>query len=213
MTASDDGTRPGGPARFSALAEVQAYWQALRGADGAMPRRSAIDPRGIAGALEASFIADRVAPGMARFRLAGMALCDLLGMDLRGMPMTALIDPPSRDAFALAVETVLSGRAAATLTLEAERGIGRPALQGRMLLLPLARTDGSPGLALGCLAMEGRIGRTPRRFALARVVETGLDLPPDAAPAPRQPAPGLAEPDAPFTPAPPRRGHLRLVKG
>lgn len=215
MTTSDHDNRPAESARFPALVEVQAYWQALRGPGGAMPTRSAVDPRGIAGALDVSFIAERVAPGMARFRLAGMVLCDLLGMDLRGMPITALIDPPARDSFARAAEAALSGKAAVTLILTAERGIGRPALEGRMLLLPLAGGDGMPGMALGCLALDGRIGRAPRRFALIRVVQDSLGLPAPAAAAPvtREPQPGMAEPSPPYDPGPPRRGHLRLVKG
>ncbi len=74
--------------RFAMLAEVRAYWEGLRVA-GDLPRRDQIDPRGIAGALENTFLLERVAPGIARFRLAGMQLHDLMGMDVRGMPLSA----------------------------------------------------------------------------------------------------------------------------
>ncbi len=198
----------GGEARFTALAEVRSYWEALRGPGGAAPPRSLIDPRGIAGALESCFLAERIAPGQARFRLAGMGLCDLMGMDLRGMPLTSLIDPASRTSFAAAVAPALAGTGPVTLVLEAERGLGRPALEGRMLLLPLADAAGRPGLALGCLATEGEIGRTPRRFVLAGARAEAAEGP--AAP---EPAPGFAPPAAGFAPLPRRAPHLRLVKG
>ena len=57
-----------------------------------MPRRAEIDPRGIENALEYAFILERIAPGMARIRLAGIHLSDLMGMEVRGMPLTSFID-------------------------------------------------------------------------------------------------------------------------
>lgn len=206
----------GGAAKFAMLAEVRAYWEGLR--DGAtLPRRDQIDPRGIAGALENTFLLERVAPGVARFRLAGMQLHDAMGMDVRGMPVTALVEPPARTRLAEALEAVFAAPGVLELWLEGERGIGRPALEGRMLVLPLVSSRGVSDLALGCLAMDGVLGRAPRRFAIAgllsEVIERRFDAP---APTPRQPLPReLAETPAAYSPAPPRppRGkpNLRLV--
>jgi hypothetical protein len=211
-----DAGAEGSTQHFAMLAEVRAYWEGLRH-DGALPRRDAIDPRGIAGALENTFLLERVAPGIARFRIAGMQLHDLMGMDVRGMPLSSLIEPAGRNRLAEALESVFAGPGTLEIWLEAESGIGRPALQGRMLILPLTAQRGDIGLALGCLALHGALGRAPRRFAISGVM--GERLPSQAAtlavrPAPRvQPAaPGLAEPAASFAPRPPRtRGHLRLV--
>ena len=61
-----------------------------------IPPRSAINPRGIEDALEYAFILDSVAPGVARFRLAGSHLTDLMGMEVRGMPITAMFVPAAR---------------------------------------------------------------------------------------------------------------------
>lgn len=191
------------------LSEVRSYWEGLRGPDGLPPLRGAVDPRGISGALEHAFIVDRVAPGVARFRLAGAAICDLMGMDVRGMPMLSLIDPPDRAAFGPALETALTAPAILEMTLEAERGIGRPALQGLLLMLPLRRADGGAGMALGCLALVGTTGRAPRRFGIARRRLTPLDMEAEAAP---EPARGLAEAQAPFVGQPTRVPHLRLVR-
>jgi hypothetical protein len=193
------------------LRQVRGYWQALRVGD-ALPLRARIDPRGIEGALERAFLIERIGPGQARFRLAGSFFADLLGMDLRHLPVAALFDPLARPRLAEVLEQVFTAPAVAELALEADRGLGRPALSGRMLILPVVG-EGEAPLAFGCLPTEGDIGRAPRRFLLARALVERLDLPPAA---------GLAEPRGGAQrrvemQPPPRavagRRHLRLVKG
>lgn len=208
--------------RFAMLAEVRAYWEGLRhGAD--LPRRDEIDPRGIARALENTFLLERVAPGVARFRIAGMQLHDLMGMDVRGMPLSSLIEPAGRNRLSEALEGVFAGPGTLELWLEGERGIFRPALEGRMLILPLTAQRGDVGLAMGCLAMHGALGRAPRRFAIAGVMSERIERrQSDRRAMPRPEAgrraedmpalPGLAEATAGYVPPPPRgRLHLRLV--
>jgi len=193
---------------FAALQEVRAYWEALR-EGGALPRRDAIDPRGMAGALDRVFLVERIAPGIARFRLAGMIFNDLMGMEVRGMPLSALVDPDSRGRFAEVLEPVFCGPQVLELSLEAERGIGRPALSARMLLLPVTGLRGEPLLALGCLCLTGEPGRSPRRFAIAG--ERREELPALPKPAPVA-VTGFAETAAAFHPRPPRgKPLLRLV--
>ncbi len=189
---------------FAVLQEVRAYWQALR-IDNALPRRDQIDPRGIAGALENVFLLERIALGHARFRLAGMQLTDLMGMEVRGMPLTTLFDPAARARLTEALETVFAAPSALEIWLEAERGLGRPALEARMLLLPLTGSAGEPSLALGCLATSGSLGRAPRRFVIAGMVREPLSISP-------APQPAFAESAAAYLPAPPRgKPVLRLV--
>ena len=158
---------------YAMLAEVRAYWEALRHGP-ALPRRDEIDPRGIAGALENTFLLERVAPGIARFRLAGMQLHDLMGMDVRGMPVSAVFEPAGRNRIAAALEAVFAGPERLEVALEGERGIGKPALAARMLLLPLVNARGEVDLALGCLAFDGAMGRAPRRFAIAGMTAQAL---------------------------------------
>lgn len=208
--------------RFAMLAEVRAYWEGLRqGSE--LPRRDAIDPRGIAGALENTFMLERVAPGIARFRLAGMQLHDLMGMDVRGMPVSSLIEPQARIRMAEALESVFAGPGTLEIWLEGERGIGRPALEARMLLLPLTANRGDTDLALGCLAIHGALGRAPRRFAIAGILGEKIER----RTGPRREqvrtaedrrvadAPGMAEGTTAFlhgVPRPPRgKPNLRLV--
>lgn len=199
--------QPRNPVADHRLAEVRAYWEGLRSSD-APPLRDAINPRGIAGALEHVFMIERVAPGLARFRLAGSQITDLIGCEVRGMPITTLFDPMARDTLAPVLERVFAGSAIAHLDLEAGRGIGRPALSGRLLILPLMSRPGRIDLALGCLALDAPLGRAPRRFGITRHHVERLVLDP-----PRAQVAAGADTDAADEPASLSRayGALRLV--
>lgn len=217
MTGSGENDGPG----YGLLQEVRAYWEALR-PSGGLPERASIDPRGLERALEHVFLVERIAPGLARFRIAGMHLTVVMGMEVRGMPLSALFDPAGRERMQALLEEVFTGPSVLELALEGERGIGRPSLEARMILLPVRGDDGTCDRALGCIVTVGPIGRTPRRFAIARQVSEALGIDPQSAPAYRAPVrqPGFAEPSAAFQPPPPpvtpavnpRRAHLRLIK-
>lgn len=211
-------------ARFPHIAQVEAYWDALRGAR-LVPDRSEVDPRGIERALEYAFILEQVAPGVARLRIAGGHLSDLLGMEVRGMPLSAFFAPEARIDLASALEEVCTTPSIATLSLQAETGIGKPALEARLLLLPMTDSFDRITRILGCLDSQGGVGRAPRRFAItARLLRPLVAA--DAARQWPQSAPqsapqtadsaaehGFAETPARFTPAAPRRvDYLRLVR-
>lgn len=155
---------------YPALRQVEAYWEAVR--EGRlMPARSEIDPRGMASSLEFAFILEKIAPGLARIRLGGMHLNELMAMEVRGMPVTAMFLPEARREMQKVLESVLDTPAAVRLTLAGERGLRRGHLEGDMLLLPLRDDMGAPTRILGALQTHGPIGRGPRRFAI-RDIET-----------------------------------------
>jgi hypothetical protein len=191
-------------ADFHQLQAVRAYWEAMR-KPGHLPRRDDINPRGIASALEQVFLVEQIAPHHGRLRLAGMALSDLLGMDPRGMPVTALLEPVARATLSEALGGLFRGEHLLDLWLEAERGMGRPPLWARMLLLPLIGAHGEPDMALGCLCTKGQIGRAPRRFAISRILREPL-----MGIAPHGMASAFAEVPGRFQP-PSGRPNLRLV--
>lgn len=216
---------PDAPRPDPALAQIRAYWEALR-AGRVVPMRSQVNPRGLENALDRAVMLERVADGIARIRLAGSHATALMGMEVRGMPLSALVHPESRDDLAQALKAAFDTPAVVEITLEARRGLGRPALSGRMVILPLMSEDGRVDRALGYLGAEGVIGRTPRRFdiTLTRLTRLHSDSADQAEsrghhtlPDRVQPAPGFAEPGAGFDPAPapaarPGRPYLRLVK-
>ena len=197
---------------YSAISQVEAYWEGLRGAR-LMPKRSEIDPRGIESALEHTFVLERIAPGMARSRIAGSHLSDLMGMEVRGMPLTSLITPPCRRQINDLLEDVCQRPAVCELRLNAEVSVTKPQLDGRLLLLPLKSDLGDVSRILGCLVAQGELGHTPRRFdvvgAKIKSVTAPSTLPmsqpvaPSVPDAPAQ-AEGFAEPARAFKSHTPR---------
>ena len=197
---------------YSAISQVEAYWEGLRGAR-LMPKRSEIDPRGIESALEHTFVLERIAPGMARIRIAGSHLSDLMGMEVRGMPLTSLITPPCRRQINDLLEDVCQRPAVCELRLNAEVSVTKPQLDGRLLLLPLKSDLGDVSRILGCLVAQGELGHTPRRFdvvgAKIKSVTAPSTLPmsqpvaPSVPDAPAQ-AEGFAEPARAFKSHTPR---------
>jgi hypothetical protein len=147
------------------LREVEAYWELLR--DGRLvPDRGEVDPRGFPGALSQSFLLERIAPGLARIRVTGRHLCDLMGIDMQGLPLTSLFLPEARPAIIEVLSAVFEEPAVARAKLSSPGGIGRRKLEARLLILPLRDDQGDVTRAVGCLVAEGPIGRTPRRFAV-----------------------------------------------
>lgn len=154
--------------RFAPLNQIEGYWTALRG-NRPMPLRSEIDPRGLKGALEYCFVLERIAPGLARMRVAGSHLGDLMGMEVRGMPISSFLDADSRQAFGEMLEEVFETPATATVTLVSEQGFGRPVMTARMILMPVKSDLGDTSRILGGFVTDGDIGRSPRRFKVQRI--------------------------------------------
>ncbi|WP_163850173.1 PAS domain-containing protein [Pseudooceanicola aestuarii] len=179
---------------------LDAYWEALRG-EALIPARAEIDPRGIETALPHAFILEQIAPGLARFRIAGSHLIALMGMDLRGMPASALMVPPARDGLAVVLRQVFEGPSKARLTLQGPDSMNGAALAARMILLPLRDEADACSRVLGCIATAGPIGKAPLRFNVLAHEVTQLVAGPRSRPLrPSRPMPGLAERQTPFAP-------------
>jgi hypothetical protein len=147
------------------LREVEAYWELLRD-DRLVPDRSEVDPRGFPGALPHSFLLERIAPGLARIRITGRHMSDLMGIDMQGLPLTSLFVPEARPGLVEVLSAVFEEPAVARLKLASAGGIGRRRMEARLLILPLRDDQGEVTRALGALVAEGAIGRTPRRFSI-----------------------------------------------
>lgn len=214
---------------FPAINEVIAYWEGLR-AGRQVPMRSEVNPRGIQNALEYSFILERVAPGMARFRLAGQHLSNLMGMEVRGMPFTSFFTPDARKTAGDTLEAVFQGPEIAEFSLSCETGIGKPALDAKIVLLPLRSDLGDITRILGCFVSVGDIGRAPRRFGISSTKPTPLSVTTSTPASVKEDesyvapvghgvtdrlVPGFEEPKTAFNGAPSRkseRPYLRLIE-
>ncbi len=149
------------------LESLEQYWQALRNAQ-RVPSRNDIEPSQIDDALPHAFILQRVAPGIARMRVAGQKLHDLLKMDARGMPLSTFFLPESKDQIAKLVEAAFSEPAIISVPLNSPGSIVRPHLTGTMLLLPLRDDKGATSRILGAIVTEGQTGSRPRRFEITK---------------------------------------------
>lgn len=208
--------------RLAPLRLLESYWKGLADAGGEVPQRSQIDPRGIESALEYAFLAERIAPTMAKLRVAGTHLNELMGMETGGMPLSALFAPDARDRLGDAVSRLFSEGAMVRMTLQGEEGFGKGPLEGHLLLLPLRSDMGDMSRLIGVLTTTGRVGRTPRRFTISAIetkpaldgAETALRKLQEVS-TDKERRTELAEPPAPFEPAPASgkgaRPYLRLI--
>ena len=146
------------------LSELRNYWEKLR-AGRLAPYRSELDPRKFEGALEHMFILEQLGPSQVRVRLAGMKICEMMGMEVRGMPPEALMDAPYREEFTRHMNSVLNAPAVIELDLQACDNRGK-VCNGQMLLLPLRSDFGEVTRVLGCVLVEHTIAFPPVNFAI-----------------------------------------------
>lgn len=154
--------------RFAPVKLVEGYWTGLR-VGNSIPLRSQIDPRGIETALEHAFLIERIASTIAKIRVAGTQISQVMGMEVAGMPLSSLLAPAQREEFGRALEQVFTAPAVMKIDLKAESGFGKPALEGHIELFPLRSDFGDVTRALGVMVTNGRIGRAPRRFEIVRI--------------------------------------------
>lgn len=189
------------------LSTLKSYWERLR-AGRIAPYRAEIDPRQFESALENMFIIEKVAPDTMRIRLAGMKICEMMGMEVRGMEPGYLVDAEERLRFERLLNVVMSEPAVVELKLDAPGRVGRH--QATMLLMPLRSDFGDINRVLGCTSGDSDQFAAPLAFTIRDVSVTPIE--PSAATEMRDPLPGFAEEKAAFegAPAAPR---LRSIEG
>ncbi|MEM1275914.1 MAG: PAS domain-containing protein [Pseudomonadota bacterium] len=211
------------------------YWDRLR-AGRPLPFRAEIDPRDMECDARNLFILESVGEGNIRFRLAGSAIADAFGMDLRGMSIRSIMSGRSRESIAALIDEVL-----------AEPGVGYARLvedtdsatSWEILLLPLKSDFGAVDRIIGALnPISGTPSKAGVTVGMLKFQIDEMSIRPVNHPAPEKSqmplrAPEFAESQAPFEGAPtaskfvaieggkarreggdtPRpRTHLRLVK-
>ncbi len=192
------------------LAQIRDYWEELR-AGRLMPLRSEVDPRDMSSFLEMCFVLERSALSDPRFRLAGMSINDMMGMEVRGMPLRSIIVPDARAAFDIQIDAVFDTPEIQEYKLISDPG-SAPRLTGNLLVLPLKGEGEETNRAIGCLVTEGVIGPKPRRFRVSQLQRTSLvsglvDVDHVSA----VPVTGFAETQTPFK-SNDTKAYLRVVK-
>jgi hypothetical protein len=175
------------------LSSLKSYWERLR-AGRIAPYRAEIDPRQFETALENMFIVKRIAPDNMRIRLAGMKICEMMGMEVRGMEPGFLVDDEDRLRFERLLNVVMGEPSVVELRLAAEGRGGR--YRATMLLMPLRSDFGEINRVLGCTSGQGDIVAPPLAFRIEDVAVTPIE--PNAPADMRQALPGFAEEQASF---------------
>ncbi|WOI57216.1 PAS domain-containing protein [Palleronia sp. LCG004] len=157
------GARRAAQAYDPAFAQLETYWSALAGTRD-MPFRDEVDPRGLDGVLDRIFLLERIAPGLARFRIAGQAVTDIMGIEMRGMPLSSAFTPEARDPLNAALRAVFDDPVRLVLGLEGQRQGLRAKPTAQMLFLPLRDRFGQVSRAVGAIASSARPARAPQRF-------------------------------------------------
>lgn len=158
------------PVGRSVLAELEGHWRALKAASPHLPRRADLDASRIVAALPHAFVLERAGPGVARIRIAGQALSDLLGGEPRGLPLSVLFTPASRPGLQAWIERCFGAPALVDLLVHAAQGPLRQPLGGRLLFLPMLDGEGAVTRILGGLLLNGVPRRSNLRFELSDAV-------------------------------------------
>lgn len=190
------------------LSSLKSYWDRLR-AGRVAPYRAEIDPRQFESALENMFIVEKLGPENMRIRLAGMKICEMMGIEVRGMQPGFLIDDADRTRFDRLLNVVMDEPAVVELKLSAPNRMGR--YRATMLLMPLRSDFGDINRVIGCTSGADDVFAPPLSFIIEDVAVTPIEASQGAEPL--QPMPGFAEARSAFTPAPPSPPKLRSIEG
>ncbi len=197
------------------------HWSALRHGEN-VPNRCEIDPRVFPDALENTFIFERIAEGDFRARLAGMNLCDMMGMEVRGQSAASFMQADERNHIQKVLTQILIRPAIGELVLSA-RDLAGSTYEVNMILLPLRSDMGEVNRIIGCISYPQKPFNAPLRFAIQSQKITPLSA---LGRNPEEVTVGFAEPIDPFqpqsvravsetknpVPSPKKRGHLKLVR-
>ncbi|RLQ87748.1 PAS domain-containing protein [Notoacmeibacter ruber] len=115
------------------------YWNRLRGSDAA-PHRNRIEPSDIRTLLPSTFILQRLEDGTIEFRLAGTALCQQFGTELRGTRFQSLFHARDRRMLLRLTDQALSGHAISVISMDGHSKNGSR-IGYELLLLPLASEE------------------------------------------------------------------------
>jgi hypothetical protein len=191
------------------LSSLKSYWERLR-AGRVAPYRAEIDPRQFESALENMFIIEKLAPDNMRIRLAGMKICEMMGMEVRGMQPSLLMREDDRVRFDRLLNVVMSEPAVIEVKLAAPNRAGT--YRASMLMMPLRSDFGDINRVIGCTSGDGDLYAPPLSFEIEDVAVTPVE--PSLGTEPRQLTPGFAEAQAGFAPAPPPSGpKLHAIEG
>lgn len=156
----------------SELRSLYSYWDALR-AGRKTPLRSDIDPRDMECDARNLFILENLGRGNIRFRLAGTAIVDAFGMELRGMNARAIMSTGSRESFTALITEALEDPGVGYARL---RSAADESVVWEISLLPLRSDFGMIDRVIGCLhPLSGKNSRRGQSLLRFRIEQMSVD--------------------------------------
>jgi hypothetical protein len=144
------------------------YWNEVR--DGKLaPRRFDIEPARISDVLPDTFMLERIAKSLYRFRLAGTRICDEFQTELRGMNFLDGWSPEDTEALERDLRMVTEQGGVGLFTIEARSLSGTP-VPFEIIVLPLVHTHGTVDRYLGAISPLPHGARSPERLVFRRLV-------------------------------------------
>jgi hypothetical protein len=140
---------------------VARQWQAKR-CQGGIPARKDIVPQQMEGALDHMFLLSYGVGGLARFRVIGQELQNLMGMDPRGMPIQAVFNDTCRPEVAKAMHTLFSS----PLHLHMAARIYGTAAPAQMRFWPLNGPHQTLNRAIGTVIVQAPPALLPAKLVL-----------------------------------------------
>ena len=184
------------------------YWSRLRKGR-AVPEQTDIDPRAIKRMLSAVFILDVENPSRPIYRLAGTALCERFGFELRGTGFLAHWDAQSAVAVASLLRQALKLRQPVCLSSIGATG-SAGMVEMETLLAPVSFNGAEPNRFIGMIqVLSDQTLLAGKPIAFQRLAASQLIREDDPLPAFDSLPPPAPPPDA--LRVHPRAPHLRLV--
>ena len=146
---------------------LRSHWESLR-INGDLPLRADIVPSQIPDILDSLFIFERLNPEDVRVRIAGLTLCEMMGMEVRGQSPMTFFSKEARQRFSNIVSDVMTRPTIARLDLDTVDRMGNEA-QAEMILLPLRSDFGDVSRIIGCVTPPAEGFTAPIRFAVRAV--------------------------------------------
>ena len=137
------------------LRALHNYWDDLR-AGRIAPMRADVDPRGMPCDVRSVFIVEALNGANIRFRVAGSALTQAFGMELRGMNVRAIMAAGSRESFSALISETLEDPGVGYARLAAAHD---PEQKWEILMLPLRSDYGAIDRMMGALIPLGDASR------------------------------------------------------
>lgn len=151
----------------STIETLRSHWDDICEGD-LPPFRSDIAPRTMPNVLDTLFILEQLNPEDTRVRIAGLKICEMMGMEVRGQSPMSFFQDNARGRFDSILTEVLGQPKIAKLGLDTVDKLGNKD-HVDMILLPLRSDFGDISRIIGCVTVPDSGFTAPIRYYISSV--------------------------------------------